>query len=170
MADFLNVFFGGVFMKCYNHPREEAIAQCLHCGKGLCEKCAKKWSEPICDDCERKYINAESADLNKEIIIYIVLAILGFMLPVFTAKGGLSKHFSDAIVCAVSFPMYYAGWKWLNYLTDKFSLFATINIWIIYFAFKLILSAFVGLVALPYRLFTIFKREMELKELLEYTK
>ena len=159
-------------MRCYNHPREEAIAQCLHCGKGLCEKCAKKWSEPICDDCQRKYINEESADLNKELIIYIVLAIAG---AVFGGVAGShvaprSSTLGLMLTYAFSFPMYCAGWKWLNYITDRFSLFATINIWIIYFFIKLVLSAMVGVFALPYRLFRIFKRKSELNSLLSYIK
>lgn len=159
-------------LRCYNHPREEAIAQCLHCGKGLCEKCAKKWSEPICDDCQKKYINEELSDLNKELMIYIGLVIAG---AVFGGVAGSqvaprSSTLGLMLTYAFCFPMYYAGWKWLNYITDRFSLFATINIWIIYFFIKLVLSAMVGVFALPYRLFKIFSRKIKLNELLSYVK
>ena len=158
-------------MRCYNHPREEAISQCLYCGKGLCEKCAKKWSEPICDDCQKKYINEELSTLNGELMLYIGLAVAGAIFGVVGMFSFAKKaSIMNIPMLAICFPIYAAGWKWLNHLTDKFSLFATINIWVIYFFIKLCLSAFVGVVALPYRLFSIFTRKSELNSLLAHIK
>lgn len=38
-------------MNCYYHPQEPAVAQCVDCHKGLCQRCASKYEIPICDDC-----------------------------------------------------------------------------------------------------------------------
>lgn len=38
-------------MKCYYHPEEEAVGQCVDCGKFLCKECASKYKPVLCDDC-----------------------------------------------------------------------------------------------------------------------
>ena len=156
-------------MKCYNHPKEDAIAQCQHCGKGLCEKCAKKWSSPICDDCQRNFIDEELASVNGELRLYIIASVVG---AIFVGVGSIPNGLGNGIIGilwgAICFPMYPAGWRWLNHLTDYFAFFGTPAFWLIYLLIKLVLSAIVGIVALPYRLFTIYRRRKELAELREY--
>ena len=155
-------------MKCYNHPENEAVAQCLQCGKGLCEICAKKWSRPVCDDCQRANINEELEPLNHELTIYIALAIFGAIFGFLTYRRPDMSLVASTIYGALAFPMYAAGWKWLNHITDSIVFFATPIGWIIYLLIKLVISAFVGIVALPYRIFYIFKRSKELLSLREY--
>jgi len=160
-------------LKCYNHPQRDAIAQCSDCGKGLCEECATKWKPPTCYDCMKNYVNNEMSSVNGELIIYIILAIIGAVFggTMGMGHGPMAKSSADAlfliIIYALSFPMYLAGWRWLNKITDYFVFLGTIQFWIIYIAIKLVCSAMVGLFALPYRLFIIFKRRRELKALLE---
>lgn len=157
-------------LKCYNHPNEDAIAQCSDCGKGLCQKCATKWKPPTCDDCMKNYVDNEMSSVNSELMIYIGLAIAGVIFGGI-AGSAHARNFSEVIFLSLGysfcFPVYFAGWKWLNKITDYFIFLGTIQFWIIYIFIKLLLSAFVGLVALPYRLFSIFKRRRELKSLLE---
>lgn len=164
-------------MKCYNHPTKDAIAQCGSCGKGLCEECAKKWNPPICDDCQRNNINAELSSVNSELRLYIILAIVGAvvgMVGTFSSfshgeEGRFILTLSASIWIALCLPVYAAGWKWMNHITDNFSLFATPAGWIIYLFIKLMFSAAVGVFALPYRLYSINKRKKELNSLLSYT-
>ena len=147
-------------MKCYNHPTKDAIAQCGSCGKGLCEECAKKWNPPICDDCQRNNINAELSSVNSELRLYIILAIVGAVVGVlmsFTGFRGEKGYFilvlTGGLWIALCLPVYAAGWKWMNHLTDKVALFGTPAFWLIYLFIKLMFSAAVGVFALPYRLY-----------------
>ena len=157
-------------MKCYNHPNEDTVAQCQHCGKGLCEKCAQKWSSPICDDCQRNLIDEELASVNSELRVYIIAAVVGAILVgAGSIPNGLGNGIAGIIWGAIVFPMYPAGWKWLNHLTDYFVFLGTPVFWLIYLIIKLVLSAIVGIVALPYRLFTIYRRRKALAELRAYT-
>lgn len=163
-------------MKCYNHPQKDAIAQCGECGKGLCEECAKKWDPPICDDCQRNNINAEFDSIKSELRLYIILAIVGAVVGMFGTFSSFSHReeerfiltFGAGIWLALCLPVYAAGWKWMNHLTDKFALFATPVGWIIYLLIKLMCSAAIGLFALPYRLYYINKRKKVLNSLLSY--
>lgn len=160
-------------MKCYYHPQKDAISQCSDCGKGLCEECATKWKPPTCDDCMKNYVNNEMSSVNGELMIYIGLAIAGIIFGCIVGSTH-SRNFSEVIFLsfgyAFCFPVYFAGWKWLNKITDYFIFFGGIKFWVIYIFIKLLCSAFVGLVALPYRLFTIFKRKKELNSLIENLK
>lgn len=163
-------------MKCYNHPEKDAIAQCGECGKGLCEECAKKWTPPICDDCVRNKIHTELDSINGELRIYMILAIVGIVfgivgtfLSIPGEKGGFIFALISGIWLGIALPIYLAGWKWMNHLTDRFALFGTPAFWLIYLFIKLMFSAVVGVVALPYRLYYINKRKKELDSLLSYT-
>ena len=162
-------------MKCYNHPEKDAIAQCVTCGKGLCEECAKKWTPPICDDCQRNSINAELESVNSELVRNAVLAIGGVIIGVlmgssFPLGGGNAflGILTLSILYAFCLPSYAAGWKWMNHLTDKFAFFGTPAFWLIYLLIKLLFSGAVGVFALPYRLYHINKRKKELNSLLSY--
>ena len=165
-------------MKCYNHPNQDAIAQCVDCGKGLCQECETRWDPPICDSCQNSRANAELASLNRELMLYVGLAIAGIVFGFFmvssmasSAKqagfGGLGG-FGLVFTYGLAFPIYAAGWKWLNHLTDHFTLLATPMVWIIYLIVKLMFSAVVGMLALPYRLFSIFKRKSEIHSIMAY--
>ena len=158
-------------MKCYNHPEKDAIAQCGSCGKGLCEECAKKWNPPICDDCQSNNINADLTSVNRELMLYVGLAVFGAIFGAMFASG-FSPDFSHTVyitaMYACAFPSYAAGWKWMNHITDKFTLFATPVGWFIYLFIKLMFSAAIGVFALPYRVYRINKRKKELNSLLSY--
>ena len=158
-------------MKCYNHPHKDAIAQCSDCGKGLCEECATKWKPPTCDDCMKNYVNNELSSVNSELMFYVILSIVGGVAGGLLALQGkhvsLSTNIFGIFYLAICFPIYVAGWKWLNKITDYFIFLGTIKFWLIYIFIKLCFSAIVGIFALPYRLFSIFKRRNELNKLLE---
>lgn len=153
-------------MKCYNHPETDAVAQCVDCGRGLCQECSIKWEIPLCDYCQGLRCGAEVASLNKELYFYGGLAIFGLIIGIMMCFATNSAQ--PLLSFAVAFPIYAAGWKWLNHLTDKFSLFATPFVWIVYFFIKLFISAFVGMFALPYRLYYIKNRKKEIYSLIEY--
>lgn len=151
-------------MKCYNHTEIDAVGQCMDCGRGLCADCVAKWEIPLCDNCQSMRGKAEKASLNRELMLYAGLAIAGVIFGV-----SLSGDILGSIkTFGLAFPIYAAGWKWLNHLTDKFSLLATPGGWLTYIVIKLIFSAIVGVFALPYRLFYIYKRKTEISNILQY--
>lgn len=62
-------------MNCYYHPDRPAVAQCVDCGKGLCQECASRNSKniPLCPSCAKKRL---SKAIRADIIYFIVLAIV----------------------------------------------------------------------------------------------
>ena len=140
----------------------DAVAQCVDCGRCLCQQCASKYEIAICDSCQTKRGGADLASLNRELYLYIGLGILGVVGGVIHQPPGMGV-FSSMIGHGLAFPMWAAGWRWMTHVTDKISLFATIPVWIIYFVIKILLSAFVGFIALPCRLIMILKRKSDIR-------
>ena len=52
-------------MNCYNHIDQPAVGTCIDRGKGLCNKCAHKYSQPICDFCNLNRIHKEKSEMIK---------------------------------------------------------------------------------------------------------
>ena len=52
-------------MNCYNHIDQPAVGTCIDCGKGLCNECAHKYTDPICDSCNLKRIRKEKSEMIK---------------------------------------------------------------------------------------------------------
>lgn len=65
-------------MNCYYHPDRQAVAQCVDCGKGLCQECAGPNTKkvPLCPDCAKKRLRKS---IRAGIIYFLVLAIVYFI-------------------------------------------------------------------------------------------
>ncbi|MEM5814437.1 MAG: hypothetical protein QXD77_01330, partial [Candidatus Aenigmatarchaeota archaeon] len=49
-------------MKCYKHPKVDAIGVCKECGEGICNKCAVKIGGKLyCKDCADKVFGEKKA-------------------------------------------------------------------------------------------------------------
>ncbi len=131
-------------MKCYYHPEIEAVATCLECGRGLCSHCASKYNDIVCDDCVTRHKTQIRSASWRDIIISIVLFAISFFASLFTNQGVVMALFSGWILCGIPF-----GWRALSWLTSQVFMFMSFFGWIIYLVVKVILSIFVGLVAMP---------------------
>ncbi len=65
-------------MKCHQHYDNDAVSQCVDCGRGLCPDCTSKWTIPICDSCNLSRASNDKKAVIKNIILMIPLFILGY--------------------------------------------------------------------------------------------
>lgn len=136
-------------MKCFYHPLEYAVAQCIDCHKGLCRQCASKYLMPICDDCNNKRRANERLSYIKPLIVCLILYFVGYNLEL----KGLDKTFGAyMLMCA------YAGWKFINRFFPSVFLWFSLRAIFIYFIFKLVVSMFIGFFATPlYLIYCVYK-------------
>ncbi len=122
-------------MNCTKHPNRVAVAQCTHCGAGICEECAeateytRQECGTLCIDC---YCNelAETAEAqakrNKKRLTRIILSCISYALGLIIAICGISEIAeggSDGpifialgiVLCGI-----YTGLTWKNAAQDKF--------------------------------------------------
>jgi hypothetical protein len=145
-------------MRCHEHPGSDVTATCRECGRGLCATCARAYNIPLCAGCARSMITGEKSDITRSLAISLALA---FVALVFT---------SGAPVGATIFAMYsFAGipwgWRVLTRITPNVFLVMPLVGWLFYFAVKLTLANWVGMVALPIFVFKRITRWRELKAL-----
>lgn len=145
-------------MNCYNHPSEAAVAQCFDCGKGLCSQCATTYSLPICNSCNKSRISNERSRIIKELlVIFIGGGILTFLFVKLLSMPVGKNNYTVPFDTVAYIILYYicagiiAGWRTLTKITPRMFLVLPIIGWLIYFALKLFLSYWVGLIMLPIR-------------------
>ena len=144
-------------MNCYNHPIQPAVAQCIDCGKGLCNQCATAYCTPICNSCNKLRIKTERTSITKELLLTftvgITLAYLYGQIAVYNTDYSFSlKH--DVlfyVIFSYIFAGLVVGWKTLTRITPNVFLILPIVGWLIFFIIKLFLSFWVGLIMLPIR-------------------
>lgn len=86
--------------KCYHHPSELAVAQCVHCGKFICKDCAETFAvstgkyanQHLCYDCCQALFKEQQDDLTanknvikKQFILTLIGVVIGF---IFGLTGG----------------------------------------------------------------------------------
>jgi len=158
-------------MNCFNHPRETAVAQCSDCGKGLCHDCSTNYTFPICNTCNKKRINNERVEIVKELLVTFSFGIL---VAYFT--GQLWMFDSDYSFSMKTYVTYYiifiyiysgivSGWKTLTRITPAVFLILPLIGWLIYFAIKLFLAFWLGLIMLPIRTIRNIARLSELNKI-----
>ncbi|MGL5256902.1 MAG: hypothetical protein ACRC76_07665 [Proteocatella sp.] len=138
-------------MKCYQHIDNDAVAQCCDCGKGLCSACTDKWSMPICDACNYLRAGNEKKQVVKNLMLTIPLLMVGFLIV--PSQADFGTKFMLGYLCA-GIPW---GWSVLNRITPNIFLFLPIGGWILYFTIKFLIAYFIGIVALPYKLYKFIK-------------
>jgi len=139
-------------MNCYNHPEEVAVASCIDCGKGLCKSCTSLYQMPICNECNMKRVKADKGNLIRVYIPSIIMFIVGAIFCFFIGSRGnwpLTDYLLGFFLIGFVFAGIPWGWKVLTFLQPRMFLFLSLFGWVVYFLIKLLLSYFVGLVALP---------------------
>lgn len=53
-------------MNCAFHTERTAVAQCVDCGRGLCEECAAEFSIAICENCYNVRIEKDKENIKEE--------------------------------------------------------------------------------------------------------
>lgn len=149
-------------MKCANHPTLDAVATCVDCGKGLCSDCSSAYEFPICENCNAGRVGDEKKVLTRNIALTVLFFILGFY---FANSSAGSFQLVGGIVIGYIFAGIPWGWSFLNKITPSIFLFLPLIGWVIYFFIKGILSLFIGFIALPIKLFQIFRDSKRLKEI-----
>lgn len=157
-------------MNCYNHPLQTAVSQCSDCGKGLCHECATIYSVPICNTCNKKRISNERVQIIKELLItFIFGAGLAYLLGEKLFFQGHSFSLKTTILYYVIYIYAFAGiisgWKTLTRITPRMFLVLPIIGWVLYFAVKLFLSFWLGLIMLPIRTVRNIMRLIQLQKI-----
>lgn len=143
-------------MNCYNHPQQTAVSQCSDCGKGLCHECATLYSEPICNICNKSRISSERIRIIKE---FLITFIFGVVVAYLVGEKLFFQGHSFSLKTTVLYYVFYiyafagivSGWKTLTSITPGIFMVLPILGWVLYFAVKLFLSFWIGLVMLPIR-------------------
>lgn len=142
-------------MRCHQHAERVVVATCNQCGRGLCGGCAERYNIPLCGYCAQAVIISEKSDITRSFIASLVLAFLALVLT--SGAPVVSRIF-----LVYSFAGIPWGWRVLTRITPNVFLFMPIIGWVFYFAAKLTLASWVGLVALP---IFVFKRVRRWREL-----
>ena len=126
-------------MSCYKHYDREGVAQCADCGRELCGQCADNFNPPLCDNCAKERAGAIRSEMIKNILISVVLMIVGIV--VIKSPAGI-------LLAGIPY-----GWAILNRITPSMFLWMSWVGWLIYFFIKFLLAYFIGIIALPIKLF-----------------
>lgn len=143
-------------MNCYNHPTQTAVAQCQDCGKGLCTQCATTYSIPICNSCNKSRISSERNRIIKELLFTFIFGVgVAYLNGKYIFFKDASFSLETTIFYYIIFTYIFAGivsgWKTLTAITPRMFLVLPIIGWLIYFALKLFLAFWVGLIMFPIR-------------------
>lgn len=130
-------------MKCFYHPLEQAVAQCVDCHKGLCWGCAHQYKTPICPECNNKRIYANLREYLKSLIICSFLYVIGYNLEILGPDKQMGAYM---LMCS------YAGWRFINRFCPYIFIWFSVKAVFWYFLLKLCISMFIGFFATPFYL------------------
>ncbi|MDR0714677.1 MAG: hypothetical protein LBF89_10540 [Bacteroidales bacterium] len=154
-------------MSYYHQPEEETVARCPSCGRAMWPSGSFRHSPPVCGDCYNRGIRrATRWGIARELLItfaagWTVATLVMANHEVVFKEGTFHRtgeYVTMFIIISYCISGIIAGWKTLNRITPAVFLFLPMLGWIIYFAIKLVLAFFVGLVMLPVRtLYCMFR-------------
>ena len=162
-------------MNCYNHSDQPAVSTCIDCGKGLCSECSNKYTIFICDSCNLRWIISIAIAVSltflnfkfwpEDFLFYLIMfpsmIICIFLISMIIQYGWRALN---SIMPPISFLVsFFIGWFLLGWFLLLVSLF-------LYFAVRLTLSSFIGLIITPMMLFKDVKRYKEVKRTIKYIK
>jgi len=150
-------------MKCYNHTKKDAVAQCIDCGRGLCEECADRHGIVVCDLCASVRNASDKDSFKKTIIMGVVGLIVGLILGVMMRMTFGAILFNGLAAAGIAF-----GWQVLNRITPKIFIWMPLIGWLIYFVLKFGLALAIGIFAMPYYIYKSIKGLKEAKIVDEY--
>ncbi|TCK98060.1 hypothetical protein EDC19_0477 [Natranaerovirga hydrolytica] len=156
-------------MKCYKHYDKDAVSQCVECSRALCLKCTSKHDEPLCNQCMIKLTKSNRVTLIREMIrniiimVFIFFRVFNYINHIEIEVGMSGKIVVSLFVSAIPW-----GWTVLNKITSKYFLFLPLIGWLIYFAIKLVLSVYIGIFVMPFKIFQILKGIKKSNKIITY--
>ncbi len=122
----------------YQESTQYSVNSCSSCGRRLTVEEYPLFTPPLCMHCAENYISEIKSEMIKSILLSIVFMVAGIFLI-----GNLY----GVLLAGIPY-----GWALLNKLTSGCFMWLPIIGWLIYFLVKLVLSYFIGLIALPIKL------------------
>ncbi len=148
-------------LHCINHEDKVAVAKCIGCGAGLCRECTEKYNIIVCDRCVGEAAMYEKKAAKKRLICMVVIFALFMLLGVYgtitdTVNLGFERGVRTMLLTPFMSYMFAgvpSGWRAI----DKIGINKVMDIiliiplagWVLWFVFRIVLSCFLGLVALP---------------------
>ena len=136
---------GGITMENYS------LNRCTRCGRQLTVEEDQAFNPPTCMNCAREHVSTVKSEMIKNIVISVVLMIVGIVVI---------RNPLGILLAGSPF-----GWLALNRITSAMFFWMSWVGWLIYFAIKLVVSYFIGLVALPIKLFQWISEIVKVKNL-----
>ena len=136
-------------MNCYYHPFDPAVAPCVDCGKGLCYRCAHKYTIPICDECNQKRKSKSTASYLTPLIACAMLFVMGYLLDFMQGEPVLCGYLCMSI---------YGGWKALDRFLPIVLVWLNLESIFWFFVFKLFFAMLLGVFITPfYLIYCLYK-------------
>lgn len=133
-----------------------SVNSCSNCGRRLTIEEDKLFNPPTCIACAKEHIKKIKSEMAISILLSIILMVVGIILI---------HNIGGVLLAGIPY-----GWSLLNKLTSKFFLWLPVIGWLIYFIVKLVLSYFIGLIALPIKLVQWISQISKVKKLEEILK
>lgn len=128
-----------------------SVNRCYRCGRLLTVQEDAAFNPPTCMNCAREHVNAVKSEMIKNIAISVVLMIVGIVVI---------KNPAGVLLAGIPY-----GWSFLNKITPAMFVWMSWIGWAVYFLVKLIIAYFVGLIALPIKLFQWISEIVKVKQL-----
>lgn len=125
--------------------------RCSQCGRQLTVQEDSAFNPHTCMNCAKEHISMVKTEMIKNIAISVALMVVGIVLI---------KNPMGILLAGIPY-----GWSILNRITPAMFLWMSWIGWLIYLALKLILSYFIGLIALPIKLFQWVSEIVKVKNL-----
>lgn len=133
-----------------------SVNSCSNCGRRLTVQEDKMFNPPTCITCAKEHVKKVKNEMTISILLSIVFMVVGIILI---------RNIGGVLLAGIPY-----GWLLLNKLTSKFFLWLPVIGWLIYFIVKLVLSYFIGLIALPIKLVQWISQISKVKKLEEILK
>lgn len=130
---------------------EYSVNSCSKCGRRLTVEENRAFQPPTCMICAQEHVLEVKKEMIKNIIISVVLMIVGIVVI---------QHPMGFMLAGIPY-----GWSALNKITPSIFLWMSWVGWIIYFLIKFMISYFIGLIALPVKLFQWISEIIRVKKL-----
>lgn len=130
---------------------EYSVNRCSKCGRQLTMEEDAAFHPPTCMNCAREHVSMIKTEMIKNIAISVVLMIIGIVII---------QNPMGILLAGIPY-----GWSILNRITPTMFLWMSWFGWIVYFLIKLVIAYFIGIVALPIKLFQWISEIVKVKNL-----
>lgn len=130
---------------------EYSVNRCSKCGRQLTMEEDAAFHPPTCMSCAREHVSTIKTEMIKNIAISVVLMVVGIVVI---------KNPAGVLLAGIPY-----GWSFLNKITPAMFVWMSWIGWAVYFLVKLIIAYFVGLIALPIKLFQWISEIVKVKQL-----